>query len=223
MNLSGVLFLAAFTARSQAYAKAMQDASLFPSHILLFGAERANLPGQKENNTLLSQLVASFEVSVIHHEELSVNDPAIIASVKKLNPRLIIYSGYGGQIVGKELLSLGPPVLHIHSGWLPDYRGSTTLYYSILNERSCATSAILLSPRIDEGTIVARKKYPLPTLAEDIDYVYDSSLRADLLKEVLTDWARQGEFSQMIPQKRGEGTTYYVIHPLLKHLAILSL
>lgn len=30
------------------------------------------------------------------------------------------------------LLSWAFPLLHIHSGWLPDYRGSTTSYYSLL-------------------------------------------------------------------------------------------
>ena len=118
--------------------------------------------------------------------------------------------------MNEKLLSLAP-FLHIHCGWLPDYRGSTTIYYSILKEKMCGVSAILLNEGIDTGKIVAKEKYPIPPKDMNIDYVYDSIIRADLLVKVLKSREK------WVPVRQSEnGTTYYVIHPILKHLAYVK-
>lgn len=153
----------------------------------------------------------------------NVNDNFVYEQIIKYQPKLIIYSGYGGQIVGKKILQTNIPVLHIHGGWLPDYRGSTTIYYSLLKEHSCGASAILLSSKIDGGFIIKRRKYPAPKPGTDIDYIYDNEIRANLLIEVLSEWQAGGGFSGLIKQDENSGIMYYVIHPVLKHLAILSL
>jgi methionyl-tRNA formyltransferase len=143
--------------------------------------------------------------------------------VRELAPRLIIFSGYGGQLVKPALLELDIPLLHVHSGWLPDYRGSTTLYYSLLSERRCAASAILLDAHIDTGPVVARKHYPAPPAGTDIDRRYDPAIRADLLREVLARYHSDGRLPLESQQRSDEGSTFYVVHPVLKHLALLSL
>ena len=150
-----------------------------------------------------------------------MNDPAILAAVGSAAADLVIYSGYGGQLVGGELLALGPPFLHAHSGWLPDYRGSTTIYYSLLAGEGCGVSVIELVPAIDQGPIVARRRYPAPPVGVDIDYFYDSAIRADLMAEVVAQWQRDGRLDRV--ETQGGGADYYVVHPLLKHLALLSL
>jgi len=110
-----------------------------------------------------------------------------------------------------------------HAGALPNYRGSTTIYYSILQEQNCAASAILLANDIDTGPIVASKTYPAPPTNIDIDYIYDSAIRADLLVTVLNNYAEHGELPTPIHQEIEEGQDYYIIHPVLKHLAMLSI
>ena len=72
---------------------------------------------------------------------------------------------------------------------------------------------------IDSGPIVARRHYPPPP-GIDVDLVYDSVIRADLLVRVLRDFAETREWPRI--EDTGSGTTYYVIHPVLKHLALLS-
>lgn len=238
MILTGVLFLAARTTRSQAYAQAMLRAGLYPEKVLLFGLDNSNKPGQSKADfssvgidnffvpdfsVSLKETIAQFNCPVVEVETDSVNDDSVYNETIKHNPKLVIYSGYGGQIVGEKILGLGAPFLHIHSGWLPDFRGSTTLYYSLLKEGDCGVSAILMSPVIDMGYIVKRKKYPAPSKDIDIDHVYDSVLRSDLLVEVLREWKRVGKFNDVMKQEMNNGTEYYVIHPLLKHLAIMSL
>jgi len=153
----------------------------------------------------------------------SVNSPEIAKTLRDIAPKLVVYSGYGGEIVSSELLGLNAPFLHIHGGWLPDYRGSTTIYYSILRERNCSASAILLSNEIDAGPVIARESYPVPPAGVDVDYVYDSAIRADLLVRVLGDYNNQGGWRTLNPQTSEQGRDYYVIHPVLKHLAMLAI
>ena len=49
----------------------------------------------------------------------TVNDPAVVEWLRGSGAALAIYSGFGGQIVRNEVLDAGPPLLHLHSGWLP--------------------------------------------------------------------------------------------------------
>jgi len=235
MKLDGVLFLAAFTPRSQAYAQAMSKADLHPECVLLYGSPDGVLPGQSNKiNSSVSgeqvfypdfseQLGETVEKNSWDREIIPtshVNDKAIFDEISNIRPRLVVYSGYGNQIVGAELLKL-VPFLHIHSGWLPEYRGSTTLYYSWLKEGYCGVSAILLRKEIDTGPIIARKKYPPPPPEVDPDYVYDSAIRSDLLIDVIQEHSRHNKFDNLLNQPL-VGNNYYVIHPVLKHIALLK-
>ncbi|MDD5679951.1 MAG: formyltransferase family protein [Candidatus Omnitrophica bacterium] len=236
MKMKGVLFLAGHTARSQAYAQAMVDADLHPEYALFFGTKNKGLLGQPADipgkyrikglfvPDLSIPLAGSSKKYGWNVKEVAVNDVnnyKILTEIKKINPALIIYSGYGGQIVGKELIGSGIGFLHMHSGWLPDYKGSTTLYYSWLADNFCGVSAILLNATIDGGAVVARKKYGPPAKGIDVDYVYDSAIRADLLVSVLKNYIKNSGFKDVMLQKK-RGTKYFVIHPVLKHLARLS-
>jgi methionyl-tRNA formyltransferase len=237
--LNNVLLLAAYTARSQAYAQALAHHELTPRWAVLYGEERGGMPGQKTfsqssvtqfggmyipdlSETLNDTCIKNgWNVDAIHSTDINADE--IYQKIKALDPQLVIYSGYGAQIVGSPLLELGAPFLHMHAGWLPSYRGSTTVYYSLLNDRNCGVSAILLNKKIDEGPIVGRRNYPPPPEGIDIDYLYDGVIRANLLVSVLQEYIENEKFSDMCYQDVNEGYTYYVIHPVLKHLAILSL
>jgi methionyl-tRNA formyltransferase len=236
MRSGGILFLAADTPRSQAYAQAFAARGIKLAHVILFdrpGAAqpgKADLPSHPEQATAvplpdpnipLTQSLDTAAVQVQRIEAESVNDPAILAAVRSVEADLVIYSGYGGQLVGAELLALGPSFLHAHSGWLPDYRGSTTVYYSLLAGEGCGVSVIELVPAIDQGPVVARRRYPAPPVGVDIDYFYDSAIRADLMAAVAENWQKNGHLDQV--ETQGDGADYYVVHPLLKHLALLSL
>lgn len=235
MILDGVLFLAAYTDRSRAYAQAMAAAGLSPDRVLLFGDPGDDDPPkvaagpQPETGDLfipdldvpLGKTCAKAGWNVERCYPDDINDANLSRLLIELRPALVIYSGYGGQLVGAEVLDLGFDFLHLHAGWLPDYRGSTTIYYSWLKEGRCGVSALILDKEIDSGPIIARRQYPLPPRGMDVDRYYDNMIRADLLVNVLRDFAAVG-FLPRIPNEGG-GLTYYVIHPVLKHLALLSL
>lgn len=233
--LNDVLLIAAHSARSQAYVQTLATNGLMPSYALLLGApplppSAPSEPACELMGVLLPDLGVSLDrtladcaVPVTRLETRDINDPQVIEAVCQRAPRLVIFSGYGGQIVKTPLIELGIPLLHVHSGWLPDYRGSTTVYYSLLEEGACAASAILLDKCIDTGPVLARKRYPAPPLGTDIDCRYDTAIRADLLLEVLRRYQACGGLDVAQHQDAGHGNTYYVIHPVLKHLALLSL
>ena len=217
VSLAGVIMLAAHSARSRAYLDALIRAGLRPARVLLYGAPRSDFsPALRE-----SCESAGWPVEEIAAEH--VNDPAVIDRLRALRPRLVIYSGYGGQIVSAEALDVAGGFLHLHAGWLPEERGSTTIFYGLLSERRCAVSALLLAPEIDAGPIVARRRYPAPPAGTDVDRVYDSAIRADLLVSCLRRYASDGRFPDRLPQEPGSGTMHYIIHPVLKHLALLRL
>ncbi len=238
MQLNGVLFLAAYTSRSQTYAQAMAAKGLRPAGALLFGDAAAQhpqelgfpLPGGIPANIFLPNLKfplrttcdqAGWPVTAV--ESANINDIKVHDAVRDLKPRLIIYSGYGGQIIKKDLLDLGTPFLHFHAGWLPDERGSTTIYYSLLMNGDCSVTALLLDKQIDTGAILARRRYSRPPPRLNVDHYYDSAIRADLLVDILIGLHKEGRLPVPIPQEPRQGTTYYVIHPVLKHITLLSL
>ncbi len=233
--LNDVLMIAAYSTRSQAYLQTLLAADLAPSHVILLGdanppSTEAHATAERLNGVLLPDLQLTLEQSLaeahISHSALATRDINAVElrlQVQALAPKLIIFSGYGGQIVGAELIDLGIPLLHVHSGWLPDYRGSTTAYYSLLEERRCAASALILDKQIDTGPVLARKHYPAPPLGTDIDRRYDTAIRADLLLQVLRAYQANGRLEVEMQQEVEHGSTYYVIHPVLKHLALLSL
>ncbi len=78
-----------------------------------------------------------------------------------------------------------------------------------------------MNDKIDAGNIICRRKFPPPKDRTSIDFYYDSFIRSEVLIEVLENYFKNGEFITET-QSSNEGETYYIIHPVLKHLAILS-
>ena len=151
----------------------------------------------------------------------NINDEEVINYLKGRKEKIIITSLYGGQILRKDILSINKDFLHIHSGRLPDYRGSTTVYYSILNERKCFATALILNQEIDGGQYIKIKEFDSPNNKKLIDHIYDPSIRADTLVDVLLDYKKKGYFD-LKNQSIKNAETYYIIHPVLKHISILA-
>jgi methionyl-tRNA formyltransferase len=232
--LNEVMLLAAFTARSQAYTQALARHGMNPGIVVTLGTEKPVAPTKNtisnwqgldlhDPSQSILQVCTMANWRIENCPAENINAPEVAAMLATHKPRLVIYSGYGGQIVGDELLALGIPFLHMHTGWLPDYRGSTTLYYALLKGDLPAASALILDKRIDTGPLVARRTYPRPPAGMDIDCGYDNALRADLLVRILRDYALSGELPVVVPDEPAATSPYFVIHPVLKHLAILSL
>jgi len=153
-------------------------------------------------------------------EETDVNSDVILNELKKFDGDIIIFAGYGGQILKAKHFEIGKKYLHMHPGRIPMERGSTTIYYSILNKRRCSVTGFYMSERIDDGINIMIKEYKVPYKNVNIDLWYDNIIRADCFIETLSKIVNRKELPENVIESSEE---YYVIHPVLKHVALLSL
>lgn len=151
-------------------------------------------------------------------DTLDVNSNDVINEVRKIDQKYIIYSGPGGSILRKEILSLGKKFIHTHPGLLPKFRGSTTMYYSILYDSTVGCSVIILKEGIDEGSVLYENSYKIKNKNIDFDYVLDPLLRA----KTLIEFFKKNCFLAKEQDSSQEVGTFYIIHPFLKHKAILQ-
>ena len=242
--LTDIGFVAANTSRTRAYLAALERHDLLPIWTLLLdddlpvampgqaypGAERfssqdcqvecwseidfdPNAPLEPWLNRL------GLDYSVAGSRE--INATAVVELIARSEPSVLIYSGYGGALLRNEVLETGKKFLHVHGGYLPDYKGSTTNYYSLLSENMLGASALFLTPEIDSGPVLTRSRFSPPIERTEIDHIHDAAARARVLVESLNKYKERGEWSFDLTNNCG-GKTYYIIHPVLKHLAILG-
>ena len=103
-------------------------------------------------------------------------------------------------------------------GLLPKFRGSTTIYYSLLSKSKIGCSVIFLEEGIDKGPILYKKDYHIKEKDIDFDYVLDPLIRTKTLIEFF-----QKKKINPVKQNRDEQQiTFYIIHPVLKHLSIYN-
>lgn len=234
MKRPKVVLLLAGTARSSAYAQALGVAGIVPDGVILYGGSQVKSVSTRELNPEpfpgiffpdvlvdIKDVVQKFGWSFVTRSSKELDDGMLLSALDKLAPDILVYSGYGGQIVPPCILTR-TKVLHVHSGWLPEYRGSTTLYHEIIEHQQCAASALYLDERIDTGPVLKRKRYPMPPAGGDVDYLYDNAIRADLLVQTLIELLQHGDLAPISPQNE-EYPAYFIIHPLLKHLALFAI
>lgn len=180
-------------------------------------------PGIKATFDENEHILTTINNNNISHEVLNtidVNTPDVVNAVRRCQADYIVYSGPGGTILRKDILTAGKYIIHVHPGWLPDYKGSTTIYYAMLKGDDIACSVIILAEKIDNGPVFYRRRFNTKPDA-DIDYAFDPLLRATTLLEFFND--NRGRAPRECAKIReGEGQVYYIIHPVLKHLAILK-
>ena len=142
--------------------------------------------------------------------------------IQSSQQKYFIYSGYGGYILKPHLFQLGKKFIHVHAGILPKYRGSTTIYYSYLQENIFGATAIFLSEGIDEGETIAYETFGIPREPVDMDYIYEPYMRSRVLMKVIDKYLSEGEL--VACEQNTEGAeTYFIIHPVLKHIAMLGI
>lgn len=153
-------------------------------------------------------------------ESEDVNGEEVLSLIRSYEVDIIVFAGYGGQILRSGHFRSNNTYLHMHPGKLPIERGSTTIFYSILNQRNCTVTAFYMTEKIDEGENVMFKEYNIPTKGVDIDRWYDNVIRADCFVNALRSIKKNNSTEDYFNE---ESTEYYVIHPVLKHAALLSL
>ena len=241
MILKDICLLASDTSRTRAYLTALLKNELIPSLILLLPQnKKKSLPGvfksQKfsidnfkndeweyssfDLNMNLSSFLQSNSINYKNLPDHDINNPKNVKIISNLKQNIIIYSGYGGFLLKKNILSTGKNFLHVHGGYLPQYKGSTTNYYSLITEGKLGASSILLNEKIDSGPILLRRKFSPPKNCINIDHIFDSAARSKVLIETLKDYLIKKKL--VLKDYCENSETFYIVHPVLKHLAILK-
>jgi methionyl-tRNA formyltransferase len=159
-----------------------------------------------------------YNVKTILIKTLDINDPEVIKAVCAAETEYFVYSGPGGVLLNKTLLSQGKQFIHVHPGWLPQFCGSTVLYYSLLQDNSIAASVLLLDENIDAGPVLYRKHFVISDRNIDMDYTLDPLVRTATLVDYFN--SKDSVSSQTLVGEDEKRNDFYIIHPVLKHLAI---
>ncbi len=164
----------------------------------------------------VNSIINASNMKVKKFNFVDINHPKLIKFLKKSNTDFFIFTG--GGILKKDILDCGKKFIHFHPGIVPMYRGSTCFYYSILNDDNCGVTAYIMDENLDTGEIIYQRIFQKPT-HKFVDDVYDAYIRSetmlDLLDKKLLD-------DKKFKKQSNQGNSYYIIHPVLKHIAILS-
>jgi len=223
--LHDVAMVAADTIRTRYYIEELIKNDLLPHFILLLlNSDGKFLPGEKKGERCLLKDIGLLKDKGIQYDIVlnrDINSDEVITKIANRVEKVFIFSGFGGVLLKEKILDSGKKFLHIHGGYLPDYKGSTTNYYSLINNNEIGASAIFLTKEIDCGPILLRKKFSPPKDRKEIDHSTDSEVRAEVLIECLQNYVHSGSWEYELENNLG-GETFYIIHPVLKHLAILG-
>jgi methionyl-tRNA formyltransferase len=229
---SGVTLLASDTARARAYLHLLAADGLQPDRAILVELAAAPTAGQPrptplfDNVTQLVDALARAAVPTTRFEVERLEDAAVLAALAGNGPGAgagtVVVAAPSGVILAPAFFRVpGARYLHVHPGRLPAYRGSTPMYYELLAEGRLTATALFLDEGIDTGTIVAAQGFAPPADLTSIDQSFDPWMRAVLMRNVIRAMAA-GEAVSGQPQEPGEGRTYFVIHPVLRHVALLG-
>ena len=222
--------------RAKAYMQTLCEAGLPPAAAVVLGqpgGTRAGNHSQPETSNIIhsrdadawfdahESVLQTLEKHAIPHTRLDtpdINTEETVQAVRALPGSHCLYAGPGGLILGRELLGQGKIFLHAHPGRLPQYRGSTTFYYSLLAEARIHCSVIAMAPEIDAGPVLHEQSFSVTDPEIHIDSALDPLIRAATMRSFLAGDA-PAETRGRTQEK--DGTTLYIIHPVLKHAAIL--
>ena len=229
---NGFTFLFSENYRSRAYAQFFVQSGFLPEQSICIGDEKQVppvalkdvyydpysgylfRPEQQVEETLIGNCDVNREIS-----GFDVNSEMFAKVVRKFSIKRAVYSGKAGVLFSASALEHFGEVLHVHGGYLPDFRGSTTCYFSILTDGQIGASSIVLDKEIDQGDILVREKFR-PVSGINVEYVLDPLVRANVLISTLGKLSTCRKEDIVSKQNLERGTTYQVIHPVLKWKAL---
>jgi len=139
----------------------------------------------------------SQNVPVFQPEKAS--DPAFIASIRDLQPDLLVVVAYG-QILKQALLDIPKHFcMNVHSSLLPKYRGAAPINWAVINgETETGVTTMNMVPKLDAGDILLVERLPIKP-ADTAQVVHDAlaKLGADLTLKTIEHLER-GELHPIV-------------------------
>ena len=196
------------TFRSIVYLKKIKKNNLKPKYIIYLNDNSKNIYAKRLNKENF------FFKKVKVEKFLSKKITKRIANlIIKKKIKYMVFSGYAGDVIKNLNLLKKIKIIHSHPGKLPFYKGSTTIYYSLLKTGKIFCSTFILNKKIDSGKIIKVREYPIPKKIKSIDQIYDAEIRAINLCEVL-----RNKLNLSLNINKSPSKPYYVIHPLLRSI-----
>ncbi len=154
----------------------------------------------------VAELAASKGIPVFAPE--NINHPIWVNRIKELEPD-ILFSFYYRNIVKREILNIPPKgCLNLHGSLLPKYRGRCPINWVLINgEKHTGVTLHYMTPRPDEGDIVAQKAFAI-SYEDTARSLHDKAAKATegLLYEILP-LIKQGK-APRIPQDHSQATYF---------------
>ncbi len=195
--------------RSYLYLKYLKKNNLIPEDIIYLNKNVKNFIAR--NLRLKKFFFPKKKINIFNTFDINED---VYKFLKKKKVKNIIYSGYSGIVIKHNKILNEKNLIHCHSGKLPKFKGSTTIYYSILQNKKIFCSTLILNQKIDNGVILFYKEYPLPKKITNIDNKYDDEIRAKnlvyALKNIKKLRRKKNPHKKYLP--------YYVMHPILRSI-----
>lgn len=214
--------------RSKAYIQKLIKNKIFLDDVILLNSGQSEklfstdiIQKSLDSGFDISESVkATLEKSELNFHEFDfddINNPKLVQYVK--NSSIQFYLFTGGGILKSDILNSGSKFVHFHPGIVPFYRGSTCFYYSIINENNCGVTSYVMDENLDTGDIIYQKIFSKPN-HQYIDDVFDPFIRSETMIDVM----KNNLIKTVIHTKQdsSQGETYFIIHPVLKHISILD-
>jgi len=224
--------------RTVAYLCAFRELGYYPAELIMLSGSRKNHADMMVEAQAYNYAAQFFDVALDPLEwcgkvgaritllnENDINETSVVSAVENCVAENILFSASG--IVGSNLLKCGKRFIHVHPGILPDYRGSTCFYYSLLETGEVSSTSFLMTEGLDAGPILASSTFEVNyyiSLSQPLflDYILDPYIRAHTFKKVLLS---VGANQPLNPRLNPPSVlpACYVMHPLLRVLTTQKL
>ena len=198
------------TKRSKIYYKELIKNNLKPSLIIFLNNKKTKKEISKSYK-IKNEKFIEFKSNNIDTKNIS----NYILNSKIIN---FVYSGYPGKIIRNELILRKKNIIHSHSGKLPEFPGSTTLYYMILDIKKIFCTTLILNKNLDKGKILLIKKYNFPKNLDLIENDYDNYIRVKNIIYIFKKFKYL--IKNNINNKKNNFLPYYIAHPIIRKMVL---
>lgn len=197
------------TKRSIEYLKAINKKNLKINKLVIY-VKKKKLFTKKYFNKKFINIISIINTN-------NVNDPAVDNAFNVKKTDINIVSTYAGEIVSNKNL-LSKKLLHCHAGNLPEFKGSTTIYYSLILKKNIYVSLFEMNNKIDSGKVLFKKKFSKPKKMINIEKNFDNEIRAKTLIDYLLNKkvVRNIKFAK----SKKNYLDYYIAHPIIRQIVL---
>ncbi len=196
------------TYRSKIYLKYFLKSKFRPSEIIFLDNGKKNF---------LNKLLKKFNIKIKRFNHSLIDNKKIVNYILNSKNFYFVYSGYPGYVIRNINLLSKKKILHAHPGRLPEYKGSTTIFYSILNSNKIYCSTMILDGKIDEGEKINQLQFKLTCKDFKNFEFFDSRIRITTLLDALKKIEKNRKFKKRKINKAYNN--YYIAHPVIRYLA----